>query len=120
MKNNIFEFVSALVLIVLAVAVLNPTHAWMPDMTLMLLQVAVLVVFCLLAAFVLRESAHDEREALHRALAGRIAFLAGSAVLVVGIISEGMTHAVDAWLVLALIVMILSKFVTRLYSDWRL
>ena len=92
----------------------------MPDMELMLLQVAMLGVFCLLAVFVVRESAVDERESAHRALAGRTAFLAGSAVLVAAILSEGMTHQVDPWLVLALIVMVLAKIGTRLYSDHRL
>lgn len=120
MKNNFLEIVSALGLIALSVAVLNPTHAWMPDMALMLLQVGVLVVFCMLAVFVIRENARDEREAMHRALAGRVAFLAGAAVLVVGIIAEGMTHVVDPWLVLALIIMILGKIFTRIYSDFKL
>jgi hypothetical protein len=120
MKNNLFELVSAAVLIALSVAVLNPTHAWMPDMTLMLLQVGVFAVFCLLTVFVIRESAGDERDTMHRALADRFAFLAGSAILVVGIISEGMKHAVDPWLVLALIVMVIGKIAVRIYSDYRL
>ncbi len=120
MKNNFLEFVSALALIVLSVAVLNPTHAGMPDMTLMALQVGVLAVFCMLAVFVLRERAKDEREVSHRALAGRVAFLAGSAVLVLGIITEGMAHAVDPWLVLALVVMVITKMATRVYGDYRL
>jgi hypothetical protein len=120
MKNNILEFIAAIVLLSLATAVLNPMHAWMPDMALMLLQVAVLVAFCFFAVFVMRETAADEREALHRALAGRVAFLSGSAVLVVGILSEGMTHVVDPWLVLALVLMVLSKIITRIYSDFKL
>ncbi len=120
MKNNFLEIASALGLIVFAVAVLNPTHAGMADMTLMALQVGVLAAFCLLAVFVVRESAADEREAMHRSFAGRVAFLAGSAVLVTGIIAEGMQHAVDPWLILALVVMIVGKIVTRIYSDFRL
>lgn len=120
MKNNLLEFITALGLIVLSVLVLNPSRAWMPDAVLMLLLVGVLAVFCLLAVFVVRESAVDEREMSHRALAGRTAFLVGSAVLVVGIISEGMTHQVDPWLVLALVLMVLAKIGTRIYSDHQL
>jgi uncharacterized membrane protein YfcA len=120
MKNNILEFITGFGLIVLAVLVLNPSHLWMPDMVLMLLLVAVLAVFCLLAVFVMREGAVDEREIAHRALAGRAAFLVGSTVLVVGIIAEGMTHVVDPWLVLALIFMVLGKIGARVYSDLRL
>jgi len=114
------EFITALGLMVLAGLVLNPSHLFMPDAVLMLLLVAILAAFCVLAAFVVRESAADERELSHRALAGRYAFLTGSAVLVVGIISEGMTHAVDPWLVYALIGMVLVKIGTRMYSDHRL
>src|SRR6266404_6411237 len=109
MKNNIFELGISFVLIVLAVAVLNPMHAWMPDMTLSLLLAGVFVIFCVFAAFIMREGAADEREMTHRALAGRTAFLTGSGVLVLGIISEGAHHAVDMWLVLSLVAMILAK-----------
>lgn len=120
MKNNIFEFITAVGLIALSVLVLNPSHALMPDAVLMLLLVGVLAVFCALAVYVVREQAADERELLHRALAGRWAFLIGSGVLVVGIIAQGMSHAVDPWLVLALILMVLGKLAVRIYSDHKL
>ena len=63
MKNNTIELGISVILIVLAIAVLNPMHAWMPDMTLSLLLAAVFVIFCLFAVFILREGAADERDA---------------------------------------------------------
>jgi asparagine N-glycosylation enzyme membrane subunit Stt3 len=120
MRNNTVELVISLVLVVLAVGVLNPMHTWMPDMTLSLLLAAVFVIFCAFAVFVLREYVTDEREAAHRAVAGRIAFLVGSGVLVLGIMVEGSKHAVDPWLVISLVAMILGKIGTRVYSYYRL
>ena len=121
MKNNfILEVVVAAALLALATLVLNPSHMWMPDAVLMGALLGILVLFCLFAVFILRERAADEREASHRMLAGRAAFLSGSLVLVVGIIMEGRTHHVDPWLVLALVCMVVAKLGTSIYSDYRL
>ncbi len=60
---------------------------------------------------------YDERDALHRTLAGRNAFLAGSGILTLAIVIQGYTHSVDPWLVLALIAMIVVKIGTRIWSD---
>ena len=120
MKNNFIEGVTALALLVLAVLVLNPAKLFMPDMVLSGMLVGLLTLFCIFALFVVREQAQDEREALHRMYAGRAAFLAGSLVLVVGIIAQGSRHAVDSWLVSALVIMVLAKLATRFYGDYRL
>ncbi len=118
MKNNIIEVAVTAALVVLAVLVLNPSHLIMPDMVLTGLLAGLLAFFCLFAVFVVRERVRDEREMNHRALSGRVAFLIGSAVLVFGIIAEGMKHAVDQWLVIALVAMIVGKLATRIYSDY--
>jgi hypothetical protein len=59
----------------------------------------------------------DERDAQHRTLAGRNAFLAGSGLLTLGIVIQGYTHTVDPWLVITLIVMVVVKIGTRIWSD---
>ncbi len=121
MKNNfILEIVTAAALLALATLILNPSHMWMPDAVLMGALLGLLVLFCLFAVFVVRERARDEREASHRMLAGRAAFLAGSLVLVAGIIVEGSTHHVDPWLVLALVGMVVAKLGMSIYSDYML
>ena len=119
MKNNfILEIITAVLLLGLATLILNPSHLWMPDTVLMGALVGLLALFCIFAIFILRESVADEREASHRMLAARAAFLAGSLVLVLGIILEGRTHAVDPWLVGALVCMVVAKLCTRIYSDY--
>ncbi len=117
MKNNIKETIITLCLIIVAILLLNPFHFWMPDMMVMGMLACALVLFAIFASFVLREKALDERDNVHRTLAGRNAFLGGSAILMLGIIIQGYSHSVDPWLVLTLITMIIVKMVSRFWSD---
>lgn len=117
MKNNLPETIVTVCLIAIAVLLLNPLDFWMPDMMVISMLVIALVLFGIFASFILREKASDERDLLHRTLAGRNAFLAGSTVLVIGIIAQGYNHKVDAWLVGTLVVMVIAKIATRIWSD---
>lgn len=117
MKNNIKETIVTLCLIAIAILLLNPFNFWMPDMIVLVMLACALSLFGIFASFILREKPIDERDDAHRALAGRNAFLMGSAVLMIGIVVQGYTHTVDSWLVIALIVMILTKITTRIWSD---
>lgn len=117
MKNNIKETIITISLIALAILLLNPFHFFMPSMMVMSMLAVTLVVFGVFASFILREQTVDERDDAHKALAGRNAFLAGSSVLMLGIVIQGYTHSVDPWLVIALIIMILIKITTRMWSD---
>jgi len=117
MKNNLVEVVVTLSLIVLAILLLNPFEFWMPDMMVIAMLALALGLFGVFASFILREKIGDEREGLHRSLAGRNAYLAGSGVLMLAIVVQGYTHSVDPWLVVVLIVMIATKMVTRAWSD---
>ena len=118
MKNKILkEIIVPLTLVVLAVLLLNPFHFWMPDMMVMGMLAILLVLFGIFASFILKERAFDERDDVNRSLAGRNAFLAGSAILMLGIVIQGYSHKIDPWLVVALIVMIVIKIVTRFWSD---
>jgi cobalamin synthase len=118
MKNRILkEIIVPLTLVVLAVLLLNPFHFWMPDMMVMVILAVVLVLFALFASFILKERAFDERDDVNRSLAGRNAFLAGSAILMLGIVIQGYSHSIDSWLVIALVVMIIVKIGTRFWSD---
>jgi len=117
MKNNITETIVTICLIAIAILLLNPFHFWMPDMMVMVMLAFALVIFAIFAGFILREKVFDERDSFHRTLAGRNAFLAGSTILMLGIIIQGYSHTVDPWLVVALISMIISKITTRIWSD---
>lgn len=66
-------------------------------------------------AFVWRETAEDEREEIHLALAGRIAYLSGATVLGAGIVYQIFEHDVDPWLSGALAVMIVAKIGSLAY-----
>src|SRR3989344_3580978 len=99
MKNKITkEIIVSLTLVVLAVLLLNPFHFWMPDMMVMGILAALLVLFGIFASFILKETIFDERDDANRSLAGRNAFLSGSAVLMLGIVIEGYSHSIDSWL----------------------
>ena len=117
MKNNIKEATITICLTAIAILLLNPFHFWMPDVIVMIMLAFALVVFGIFASFILREKTADERDNVHRTLAGRNAFLAGSAILMIGIVIQGYTHSVDSWLVITLIVMILVKIITRIWGD---
>jgi hypothetical protein len=121
MKNNFkVEVAVSFVLVALSIFLLNPFSFWMPNMMHVLMLGIILVAFAFFAVFILREKVQDEREASHRQLSGRVAFLTGSALLTVGIIIQSVTDMVDVWLVITLVAMVLSKIVTRIYSDSRL
>ena len=117
MKNNIIETLVTLSLVTLAILLLNPFHFWMPDMMVLFMLAITLGLFGVFATFILREKTEDERDEIHRTLAGRNAFLAGAGVLTLAIVIQGETHTVDPWLVITLIAMIIVKIGTRMWSD---
>ncbi len=117
MNNNSLEIITTFILIGLTIFLLNPWHFWMPDMMMIGGLISLFLAFAIFSGFVLREKVYDERDRMHQALAGRFAFLAGTAVLLLGIMSQGLDHAVDPWLVGALAAMLIAKIVTRWWSD---
>jgi energy-coupling factor transporter transmembrane protein EcfT len=121
MKNNIFakEIIIAIILIILLVLFLNPFNLLMPPPFLSMLILFLIIVFGIFAAVIWKEHARDEREHFHHMLAGRYAFLAGSGILVTGIILQSLQHHIDPWLVFALTGMILVKLIGLNYSQRR-
>ncbi|PIR83980.1 hypothetical protein COU18_01060 [Candidatus Kaiserbacteria bacterium CG10_big_fil_rev_8_21_14_0_10_51_14] len=110
------EIVSAIVLTVVAVLLVNPFHLWMPNMAHMAILAAVVVAFGVFAVFVLRERVGDEREDVHRMFAGRVAYLSGALVLIVAIVVESIAGSLDPWLVVALLAMVIGKVGAHIYS----
>ena len=116
-KDTQNEIIVAVVLIILILLFLNPFGFFMPDMLVYMMIAGVVVLFALFAGFVWKEKVRDEREQLHKMIAGRLAYLAGVGVLVLGIAVEGFTMAhVDPWLLFALLAMILGKIFGFFYS----
>ena len=119
MKNKAFlsELIISSVFIILLVLLLNPFGFFMPTTLLMMMLTGLVVVFAVYASFFFKETALDEREGLHKMLAGRVAFLAGTGTLVVGIIVQSFQHNLDFWLVATLGIMIIAKIIGRIYSQ---
>lgn len=111
------EIVIALLLIVLAILLLNPFGFFMPSMVLMTLIGFLVATTALLGGVVWKEYSGDEREVLHRMFAGRVAFIVGTTILVVGIAVQSLSHEVDSWLVIALVSMVLVKMIGRIYVN---
>ena len=117
-QNNFYkESLVALVLGIILVLILNPAHFWMPSMAHVSMLLALLGVFGFYASYILREVAVDERDVLHRMFASRAAYLAGTSLLIVGILYGAIRDDVNIWLIATLMVMIVTKLLARLYSD---
>ncbi len=117
MKNNFWqEIVASSIFIVLLFLFLNPFGFWMPDILLMMMILGLIVMFAIFASFVWKENHKDEREGFHKMMAGRVAFLVGTALVVLGIIIQSFEHQLDSWLVFTLGGMILAKIITLIYS----
>lgn len=110
------EVAISAILLILLLLLLNPFHFWMPNEAHMLMLIGLVVLFAVFALFVFREKARDEREVLHRFIAGRFAYLVGTALLVIGIVWQSLEHKLDTWLIITLAVMILAKVVGVLYG----
>ena len=113
------EITLSLILIILLAAILNPFHFWMPSMIVYTLLVALLAVFGVFAVFIWREHSSDERENLHKLMAGRFAFLFGAGILVLASIVEEINGQIDIWIIIALSGMILAKVAGLYYGKLR-
>lgn len=96
---------------------LLPTNLIMPTTVNTMLAVGLMTLFLIFASFIWKEKALDERDETHRLVAGRVSFLVGASVLVVAILLQSLSHDIDPWLVIALISMVASKVVARIYSQ---
>ena len=118
MKNNFKKEIGvSVVLVFLLLIALNPFHLLMPSMGQIVALAFTVAAFGMFASFILRESAEDEREGVHRMFAGRVAFLSGATVLIFGIVVQGLWAKIDAWLVAALVAMVVGKVAARLYTE---
>ncbi len=112
------NFIVPLLVLVLSAAFLDPFMVLMPESLVYGLLALLFVVFVAYALLVWRETAQDEREVMHRAMAGRIAYIAGSATLVLGIIYQAhYEHHVDPFLIGALVVMTVAKYLGHMYAE---
>ena len=119
MLNKLQEFFLSIVLVILLFLLWNPMGLGMGSSVEMLIVLGLTLAFVVFAIFIWREKASDEREEAHFSFAGRTAFLAGSAFLVLGIIVQTFRHSLDMWLVGGLVVMVLAKMLALMYIQMK-
>jgi ABC-type Fe3+-siderophore transport system permease subunit len=107
-------------LLALLYIIFNPWNLFMPGYVVMGFLIAAIVLYIAFATFLWKENEGDEREQFHRLFADRIAYLVGSAVLLIGIVLGELQHALNPWLILALAAMVLAKVVGLMYGKNKL
>lgn len=115
--THLLEYGILAALVVAALILLDPMHWFMPTMLQMAALAGMVAAFAVLAVFLVREEARDEREVHLRSTSGRIGFLLGAGVLVVAIAVQGYMDMLDHWLVYALLAMVLGKIAARLWAE---
>ncbi len=120
MKHNSFvsEIILAAAMITLLVVLAHPFDKamTMSMSTLTTVNIVLVLVFSVFASFIWKEKARDERESLHRLIAGRIGFLVGAATLLLGIVIQSFHGNLDNWLIIALLGMIIGKIAGSVYG----
>lgn len=114
------EIIIAILFLVAMFFALDPFDWYMPSMAEMMFLVFLVVVFAIFSVFVWREGKGDERQVMHRMLAGRLAFLAGMTVLIIAIVVQSLAHQLDHWLIITLGVMVIAKLGGLLYGERKL
>lgn len=110
------ELVISLLLIGLVVGLVNPTNLWMPQPVHMALLAGATICFMFFAGLIWYEKAVDEREVIMRDKAGRAGYLGGLGILMIGFVTQNFNHQSDPWLTVALLVMILSKVLSQIFT----
>jgi len=116
------QYLVVFVLLVLLAAVADSSALWMssmPNAVHMTILLAVAVLVAAYAGLILSERGGDEREVIHRSIAGRAGFLAGVITLTLALLVQGLHHHVDPWIPFALAVMIVAKVASRAWTSRR-
>lgn len=114
------ELLIPLGIIALTLAFLDPFMLLMPASLVYVLILLLLVASLSYSLLIWREKALDEREEMHRAYAGRVSFIAGVGILILGIVYQTLiVHEVDPVLVAAVAIMTLAKYFGHRYAQNR-
>ncbi|HEX7042291.1 MAG TPA: hypothetical protein VF189_03495 [Patescibacteria group bacterium] len=120
MKNSFWgEIIISLVLITTLLFYFKPMYFLMPELMHPFMIPLLIILFLILAGFILKETPGDERSQLHKFISTRFAYFAGITTLFVAICFEALSEKLDIWLVVALCVMLFSKFIGLIYAYFR-
>jgi uncharacterized membrane protein len=118
-RENTKEVIVSVLFVALITALLDPFMILMPSPAIYVLIALLVAVFVFFAGFVWQEKARDERDELHRMIAGRIGYLLGTGALLTGVVIETFQGHVDPWLILALAAMVIGKLAGLMYTRLR-
>lgn len=112
------EIIVPIAVVALSVAFLDPFMVLMPESVVYICVVLLFLASLSYSLLIWHEKPADEREYMHRAYAGRIAYLTGVIALVVGILYHVIViHQVDIFLVITLASMTVAKYAARRHID---
>jgi hypothetical protein len=115
------DIIVPIVVIVSALAFIDPLMYLMPSMMVSIVLGVLMVSSVSYALMVFKEGARDEREVSLRAFADRIACLVGTSGLVAVIVYQVLViHRVDTFIVVILLLMIVTKYLAHVYAEHRL
>jgi uncharacterized membrane protein len=117
MNKKYLHVIVAAVLAFFLLTLADLVPFWMPMMGEMMVLLLVVILLLVWAGFVMQETAHDEREVLLKMKSGRVAYLSGLGVLMLALVVQGISHAIDPWIAITLAVMVVTKLITRLYEE---
>lgn len=120
MKNSFWgEIILSFLLLGVALFYVKPMYFFMPPMMHPFMIPLLVILFIIFTGFLWKESPGDEREQLHKFIATRFAYFAGISMLFIGICFESLSEHLDIWLIIALSVMVLSKFIGFVYAYFK-
>lgn len=118
MKNNLRDSITTLGLVIILIILWNPYGLYMDFMQLSLLIVLLLLAAVTFTIFIIKDKPVDERDESNLHLSTMVAYFAGAGILLVGIITQVLLdHHIDQWLILALVAMVIGKWLARTYFD---
>lgn len=110
------EITVSVLFILILIMFLDPIMVLMPSQTVYFLMAGIIVLFGIFAGLVWREKALDERDEFHKMLSGRMGYLLGASVLLLGLLVQSSSGHADPWLVLGLGAMVIGKMAGRFWS----
>jgi hypothetical protein len=113
------ELFLAVILLLLLSSFVLFEELLMPMETTIILSLGLILSFFFYTIFIWKEKGRDEREILHALHAGRVSFLTGSFILVLGIVVQAFNHSIDPWLIYALSGIVFSKLMMLLYQNYK-
>jgi hypothetical protein len=118
-KSLVTELFFTVVLTALIFLLFNPAHVWMPMFIHIAAIGVLLLVFTILSFIVLTHLGEDEREQRLRLSSYQVSYVLTCAVLTTAVVVQSFQHNVDVWIIVSLIVMLTSKYISLLISHLR-